>query len=161
MKTIYSVLCLTLLASCQTIKEENTWVEKESTPSKAEQIAQLKADGFEIFDYYDEELKDTIIMQKYFLAFLNTGPNRDQPEAEAAEIQKGHREHLGEMYNLGYADISGPLEDDDGAMQGITIYNVPTLKIADSLANLDPAVQAGRLVIDIKPFWAGKGFPLR
>ena len=46
-------------------------------------------------------------------------------------------------------------------IRGITIYNVPTLKMADSLANSDPMVKAGRLEIEIHPWWAGKGFPLR
>jgi uncharacterized protein YciI len=100
-------------------------------------------------------------MQKYFLAFLNTGPKRSQDEEEATKIQKGHRAHLGRMYELGYADVSGPLEDSLGITQGITIYNVPNLSTTDSLVRLDPAVQSGRLVVDIKPLWAGKGFALR
>ena len=64
------------------------------------------------------------------------------------------------MYANGFADISGPFGD-DGEIRGVTIYNVPTLKIADSLANMDPMVQAGRLVIEMHPWWAAKGFPLR
>ena len=64
------------------------------------------------------------------------------------------------MYELGYADISGPFGD-DGEIRGITIYNTPTQQMADSLANLDPMVQAGRLQIEIHPWWAAKGFPLR
>ena len=46
-------------------------------------------------------------------------------------------------------------------IRGITIYNTPTLQIADSLANSDPMVKAGRLVIEMHPWWAAKGFPLR
>ena len=42
-----------------------------------------------------------------------------------------------------------------------TIYNVPTLQMADSLANADPMVKAGRLIIEMHPWWAAKGFPLR
>jgi len=33
--------------------------------------------------------------------------------------------------------------------------------MADSLANSDPMVKAGCLVIELHPWWAGKGFPLR
>ena len=50
---------------------------------------------------------------------------------------------------------------DDTALRGITVYNTPTLEMADSLARLDPMVKAGRLEIEIHPWWAGKGFPLR
>ena len=71
-----------------------------------------------------------------------------------------HLAHLGKMYEMGYADISGPFGD-DGEIRGITIYNTPTIEIADSLANADPSVKAGRLVIEMHPWWAAKGFLLR
>lgn len=121
---------------------------------------ELTTKGFQVFDYVDEETQDTILMQQYFMAFLKMGPIRGQNEEEAAELQKEHLAHLTKMYELGYADISGPFGD-DGDIRGITIYNVPTLKMADSLANSDPMVKAGRLEIEIHPWWAGKGFPLR
>lgn len=122
--------------------------------------AELKEAGYLTMNYVDEKTKDTVIMQQYFIAFLKSGPNRDQTKAEADSLQKLHLEHLGKMYELGYADISGPFGD-DGDIRGITIYNTPTLKIADSLANLDPMVQAGRLKIEIHPWWAAKGYTLR
>ena len=128
--------------------------------SMAQQIKELKAGGYEIFDYVDEESGDTIIMQQYFMAFLKRGPNRDWTKQESDRIQALHRAHLGRMYKEGYADISGPFGDDQ-EVRGITIYNVPTLQMADSLANMDPSVQAGNLVIEIRPWWAGKGYPLR
>jgi len=121
---------------------------------------ELNAKGFKTFDYVDEKTKDTVIMQQYFMAFLKRGPIRGQNEEEAADLQKEHLAHLGKMYELGYADISGPFGD-DGDIRGITIYNVPTQKMADSLANSDPMVKAGRLEIEIHPWWAAKGFPLR
>ena len=120
----------------------------------------LKDQGYEVFDYVDEESGDTILMQQYFIAFLKSGPNRSQGRDEADSLQRLHMEHLGRMYEEGYADISGPFGD-DGDIRGITIYNTPTLEVADSLANLDPMVKAGRLVIEIHPWWAAKGFPLR
>ena len=128
--------------------------------SMAQQIKELKEGGFEIFDYVDEDSGDTIIMQQYFMAFLKRGPNRDWTKEEADSLQALHMAHLGWMYEEGYADISGPFGDDQD-VRGITIYNVPTLRIADSLANLDPMVKAGRLEIEIRPWWAGKGYPLR
>ncbi|MFD2822623.1 YciI family protein [Lacinutrix iliipiscaria] len=133
---------------------------EEVKPSVAELKAQLTKDGFQIFDYVDEETKDTILMQQYFIAFLKRGPIRNQNEEEAKILQEEHLNHLGKMYDLGYADISGPFGD-DGDIRGITIYNVPTQKMADSLANSDPMVKAGRLEIEIHPWWAAKGFSLR
>ncbi|MEM7085881.1 MAG: YciI family protein [Bacteroidota bacterium] len=128
--------------------------------SMAQQIKELKEGGFEIFDYVDEESGDTIIMQKYFMAFLKRGPNRDWTKQESDSIQALHMAHLTRMYEEGYADISGPFGDDQD-VRGITIYNVPTFKMADSLANMDPSVQAGSLMIEVRPWWAGKGYPLR
>lgn len=126
--------------------------------------AQLKKElsekGFQTFDYVDENTGDTLLMQQYFIAFLKSGPNRSQSKKEADSLQKLHLAHLGRMYEEGYADISGPFGD-DGDIRGITIYNVPTQQMADSLAHLDPMVQSGRLQIEIHPWWAAKGFPLR
>lgn len=123
-------------------------------------INELKAKGFKFFDYVDEQTKDTVIMQQYFIAFLKRGENRNQSKTETDSLQELHLEHLGKMYELGYADISGPFGD-DGDIRGITIYNTPTLEIADSLANSDPMVKSGRLKIEVHPWWAAKGYPLR
>jgi len=140
--------------------ELNEVIEKV-VPKTTKQIKEeLIAKGFKTFDYVDEKNKDTVLMQQYFMAFLKKGPIRGQNEEESAELQALHLAHLTKMYELGYADISGPFGD-DGDIRGITIYNVPTLKMADSLANSDPMVIAGRLNIEIHPWWAGKGFSLR
>lgn len=120
----------------------------------------LVSEGYQVFDFVDEDSGDTILMQQYFMAFLKSGPIRSQDQAEADSIQQLHLAHLARMYYEGYADISGPFGD-EGETRGITIYNVPTLEMADSLANMDPAVQSGRLVIEVRPWWAAKGYPLR
>ncbi|GAA4235408.1 hypothetical protein GCM10022291_17210 [Postechiella marina] len=137
-------------------QDENVTVKKSAKAI----ISDLKAKGYSTFHYVDKRTKDTIIMQQYFMAFLKKGPIRGQNEEEATDLQKEHLAHLGKMYELGYADISGPFGD-DGNIRGVTIYNVPSLKMADSLANSDPMVKAGRLVIEIHPWWAAKGFSLR
>ena len=140
--------------------EHNEHSEKKSEKSAAQIKKELTDKGYQIFDYVDEETQDTVIMQQYYMAFLKKGSNRSQTEEEANKLQELHLLHLGKMYQLGYADISGPFGD-DGDIRGITIYNVPTLKMADSLANSDPMVKAGRLVIEMHPWWAAKGFELR
>ncbi|WP_435413195.1 YciI family protein [Psychroserpens mesophilus] len=143
---------------------ESTVLIEEKPIQKEKSVKQLKeeltAKGFQTFDYIDEKTQDTILMQQYFIAFLKRGMIRNQNEEEANRLQNEHLAHLGKMYELGYADISGPFGD-DGNIRGITIYNVPTQKMADSLANSDPMVQAGRLEIEIHPWWAAKGFSLR
>ncbi|TSE07013.1 hypothetical protein FOF46_17480 [Aquimarina algiphila] len=165
---LFGFLMLIVSISCQQQPKEQH-VEKidtivddvESIKHSARAIKeQLLKDGFEIFDYVDEESGDTVIMQQYFIAFLKRGPNRSQSKEEADSLQKLHLGHLGKMYKEGFADISGPFGD-DGDIRGITIYNTPTQQMADSLANMDPMVKSGRLIIEIHPWWAAKGFPLR
>ncbi|MFL1010701.1 YciI family protein [Flavisericum labens] len=148
-KSIDSISSVVEAPTNKVVKKSTSQIKKELTEK-----------GFKTFDYVDEKTNDTILMQQYFMAFLKTGPIRGQNEEEAADLQKEHLAHLSKMYELGYADISGPFGD-NGDIRGVTIYNVPTLKMADSLANADPMVKAGRLEIEMHPWWAAKGFSLR
>ncbi|WP_111308929.1 YciI family protein [Confluentibacter sediminis] len=175
-KLILSILLITFLFSCKKeselkhledrldsleVKDIDTLdLETAHKKSIKEIKAELTANGFETYDYIDEKTKDTILMQQYFIAFLKSGPIRSQNEEEAELSQTEHLAHLNRMYELGYADISGPFGD-NGDIRGITIYNVPTLKMADSLAKSDPMVKKGNLIVEIHPWWAAKGFPLR
>ncbi len=162
MKMILPLFFLTIFFSCGNPKldrEMNDAV-KAKTKTTAEIKKELEDKGYEIFDYVDDKTKDTVLMQQYYIAFLKSGPNRSQSKEDADSLQSLHLAHLGRMYELGYADISGPFGD-DGEIRGITIYNTPTLEMADSLANMDPMVKTGRLIIEIHPWWAAKGFPLR
>lgn len=152
---------LLAITACKQTDSQDTPVKADEPKKSISKVKEeLVENGFQIFDYVDEKTKDTVIMQQYFIAFLKSGPNRSQNQVQADSLQNLHLAHLGRMYEAGYADISGPFGD-DGDIRGITIYNVPTLQMADSLANLDPAVKAGRLQIEVHPWWAAKGFPLR
>lgn len=177
--TVLSILVIIVLFSCKNktkasfkdIEEEASEIVDKTIDSIMDEdievkksIKQLKLEltekGFQVFEKINEESQDTILMQQYFMAFLKTGPIHGQNEEEVNTLQKEHLAHLTKMYDLGYADISGPFGD-DGVIRGITIYNVPTLKMADRLAKSDPMVKAGRLEIEIHPWWAAKGMPLR
>ena len=161
MKFLTLTLVLILFISCKQEQKEEADVDEVLKERSIKEInEELIGKGYKTFDFVDEHTKDTVLMQQYFIAFLKRGPNRSQNKAEADSLQILHMEHLGRMYQEGYADISGPFGD-DGDIRGITIYNTPTLKIADSLANMDPMVKSGRLVIEMHPWWAAKGFPLR
>ncbi len=140
--------------------EMRTAAAETVSPSATQLKERLVGEGYQVFDFVDEESGDTILMQQYFMAFLKSGPIRSRDQAEADSIQQLHLAHLARMYEEGFADISGPFGD-EGETRGVTIYNVPTLEMADSLANMDPAVQSGRLVIEVRPWWAAKGYPLR
>ncbi|MGB5667627.1 MAG: hypothetical protein WBM53_12315 [Maribacter sp.] len=159
-KLIFFIILLGLVSCKQEQKETSEFIEEEKAKSIKDINDELKSKGFKTFEFVDEVTKDTMLMQQYFIAFLKSGPNRSQSKSEADSLQALHLKHLGRMYNEGYADISGPFGD-DGEIRGITIYNTPTLEMADSLANMDPMVKTGRLVIEMHPWWAAKGFSLR
>lgn len=123
-----------------------------------EQAQELKDKGYETFLYEEEGEKH--LMQQYFIVFLKKGKKRSQDSTEAAELQKQHLAHLTRMATEGYMSLAGPFGD-DGDIRGIAVYNTPTLKMADSLARIDPMVKAGRLEVEIHPWWAAKGGELR
>ena len=161
MKYLGFILAIFTLFACQEEQKVPQEIEEVVKEKSIRQInEELVLKGFKTFDFVVESTKDTILMQQYFMAFLKSGPNRSQNQVEADSLQALHLQHLSRMYMEGFADISGPFGD-DGDIRGITIYNTPTLEMADSLAHLDPMVKSGRLVIEIHPWWAAKGYSLR
>jgi uncharacterized protein YciI len=99
-------------------------------------------------------------MKTYYLVFLKKGPNRTQDSATIHKLQEQHLAHLDKMAADGKMDICGPLME-DGDIRGICIYNVPTKEEAEKLANADPMVKAGRLIVEIHPFYSAKGAMLK
>lgn len=130
----------------------------EDMPDIHEQDRLLKEEGYQTFLY--EEQDSTYLMQQYFMVFLKSGKERSQDSATAAELQKQHLAHLSRMASEGYLSLAGPFGD-DGDIRGIAVYNTPTFEMADSLARLDPMVEAGRLEVEIHPWWAAKGGKLK
>lgn len=129
-----------------------------STVGWAQQMDTSKAAMPETFEM--EEGDTTYVMQKYFMVFLKRGTNRTQSETESKEIQKQHLAYLNKVYEMGKTSITGPFGD-DGDIRGIVIYNTATIEEAEKLAKQDPAVQAGRLEVEVHPFWAAKGSKLK
>ena len=168
---IFMIVVLLILTSCsekyRKIDKEDVTISSKRLDSvvsepktQTERREDLLTKGYQIFDVIDEKTQDTVIMQQYFVAFLKVGSNKLQNKEEFKSLQKKHLEHLKKMYDLGYADISGPFGD-VGDTRGITIYNVPTIEMADSLANADPMVKAGHLAVEMHAWWAPKGYGLR
>ena len=112
----------------------------------------------ETFSYKDGDT--TYVMQKYFLVLLKKGPNRNQSKEESAEIQKNHLAHISWLAEQNYISIAGPSENHE-TVAGFLLFNTETIKEADSLAKLDPAVKAGRLEVETLPWWAAKGSKLK
>jgi uncharacterized protein YciI len=94
------------------------------------------------------------------LVFLKKGPNRSQDSTTLERLQEGHLAHLTKMANTGKMDLAGPLME-DGDIRGICVYNTSSMEEAKTLASEDPAVIAGRLIIEIHPWYAMKGACLK
>ena len=121
------------------------------------QSLELDSEGFEVFNFQDGD--STIVMKKYFMVFLQEGPNRSQDEEEARSIQTAHLEHLRTLADNRQICIAGPFGD-EGKNKGIVIFNVKSEEEVLKLANSDPAVVAGRLIVEVHPWWAKKGASL-
>jgi uncharacterized protein YciI len=96
-------------------------------------------------------------MLEYQLAFLLAGPNRkpdDDPETQ--KIQAGHMAHIRKMGEAGHLVAAGPFVE-DVALRGIFVFKLESLEAAKAAAAQDPAVQAGRLVLDIHPWFVAEG----
>lgn len=98
-------------------------------------------------------------MRRYVMAFLRAGPDRSHDAETTAAIQRGHLDHIRRMAEAGKLVVAGPFLD-QGELRGIFIFAVETLEEAEALTAADPAVQAGRLAMELKP-WYGSAALLK
>jgi uncharacterized protein YciI len=102
---------------------------------------------------YAERLgADDYGMKGYVMAFLKRGPNRDRDSSEAAALQRAHLQNIGRLAEAGKLVLAGPFMD-TGDLRGIYIFDVPTVAEAEALTATDPAIQAGSLVMELKPWY--------
>ena len=95
-------------------------------------------------------------MTTYYVGFLYRGPKwtpEHTPEIE--KLQQAHLANIQKMGESGKLLLAGPFTD-NGELRGLFVFRVSTLEEAKSLAETDPAVQAGRLRIELHPWYAAK-----
>jgi uncharacterized protein len=138
MRKILLTLALVLVATVMTAEAQQT--DSTAVPETF------------VYEWAGEEMT----MQKYFIVFLKSGPERSQNPEEAARLQQQHLEYLGHLYEKGIINLNGPTGDDSD-IRGFSVYNVATIEEAEQLASEDPMVKAGRLVIEVHPWWLAKG----
>jgi uncharacterized protein YciI len=110
----------------------------------------------------DHEGVDTMLIQKlgadkygmksYVLAFLKAGPIRNQDSATAAELQKKHLQNITRLAEAGKLVLAGPFLDDQ-KIKGIYIFNTHSIEEAKRLTESDPAIKAGRLEMELHPWY--------
>ncbi len=92
-------------------------------------------------------------MAQYFVGLIYRGPTWS-PEVtqEVQELQAAHLANIDRLVESGKMVLAGPFAD-EGDMRGLFFYNVETLEAAQALVDSDPAVKAGRLRVELHPWW--------
>jgi uncharacterized protein len=137
MRTILMILLVTLLFGCE-IEIEN---------AKTEAIA-VKYDSSKAIKYGADEYG----MKKYILAYLKRGPNRNQDSVAATELQIAHLKNITRLAEEGTLVLAGPFLDDE-EVRGIYFFDVETIEEAKALTETDPAIKAGRLEMELRPWY--------
>lgn len=126
---VFFVLCVSGVLAAQTPADS---IQKKSTPPN-------------------------IPMRTYYMVFLKKGPNwTPEKTEESTKIQAGHMAHIQKMADSGKLLLAGPFMDNQ-EIRGIFVFKVDTIEEAKSLTDEDPAVKAGRLIMEIHPWYSAKG----
>ena len=132
-----------LLAACSETPEVTETPKAEEPESMNTQFDPKLAEKLGADDYG---------MKNYVMAFLKVGPNRDQDSATAAQIQRAHLDNINRLVAEKKMIVAGPFLDDTD-IRGIFIFNVSTIEEAEALTLTDPAVKAGRLIMELHPWY--------
>ena len=96
-------------------------------------------------------------MTTAYLGFLSRGPKWTPEKTPATEeLQKAHIANINRLAETGKLVMAGPFGD-NGTLRGIFVFKVGSLSEAKELAETDPSVKAGRLVIDLHPWMVPEG----
>lgn len=100
-------------------------------------------------------------MRAYVLAILKTGPNDAKVVGDARkEVFKGHFANMNRLAGEGKLAVAGPFNDPAKVYRGLFIFAVPTVDEAKGLAETDPAVKAGVLIVEYVPWYGSASLML-
>jgi uncharacterized protein YciI len=95
-------------------------------------------------------------MTVVYMVLLKKGPSwSPQQTPETKAVQEAHMANIRAMWEAKKLIIAGPFGD-DGDLRGVFLFQVASLEEAKALAATDPAVKAGRLAVEIHPWWVEK-----
>ena len=126
------------------VAEVHPWMSQKGIGAR--NAAAVKADPQHTFE-----------MTTYQLGLGRPGP---KAAAESTpETQKLRAEHLANILKLiasGKLGLAGPCLD-NGGLSGVFVFQVGSIEEAKALADSDPLVKAGILVVELHPWMAAKG----
>ncbi len=95
-------------------------------------------------------------MTTYQVAFLKRGPQwTPQSTPETQKLQRAHMAHINAMAKTGKLILAGPFAG-SGPLRGMFVFKA-TAEEAKELAERDPTVKAGRLVLEWHPWYSAEG----
>ncbi len=94
-------------------------------------------------------------MRQYVIAFLKTGPrDGDFKGEERLALFKGHFANMERLAAERKLAVAGPFSDPDKKFRGLFILAVATVEEARRLAETDPVVKSGLMIVEYVP-WFG------
>ena len=134
--------------------EAKAWAEADPSVASGFRIAEMHPWWSEdIFSKPSKPMKLT----KMYLAFLTRGEKWTPEKTPATEeIQKGHMANINRLAEMKKLIAAGPFGD-NGRLRGIFVFRVESLEEAKNLTASDPAIQAGRLAMDIHTWMVPEG----
>jgi len=91
-------------------------------------------------------------MRKYVMCLLKRGPNKNLSIDSSNKIQAAHLNNIKHLEAQGKLVVTGSFIDET-ELEGIFIFNVQTVEEAKALANTDPGVKAGILIMELHPWY--------
>jgi len=96
-------------------------------------------------------------MTTYVVGFFHRGPNAGKGDpAEAERLQAGHLANFGRLAEAGKLIVAGPFSDNT-ELRGMLIFKLNSVDEARTLMEADPMLKAGRLTLELHPWFAGAG----
>ena len=98
-------------------------------------------------------------LEAFELVMLRRPPDaRSYDEGELERIQREHLAYHARLRASGQVATNGPvLNQPDESLRGLTFYRTGSLQEARRLAEADPAVQAGRLMVEVMTWYCPPG----
>jgi uncharacterized protein YciI len=138
----------------QSAEEAKAWAESSPVVKSGHLIA-------EMHPWWSEDvMKKTTTPEKTtraYFGFLYRG-DKWTPEKTPAteELQRAHIANIVRLAEMKKLVVAGPFGDDT-PLRGIFVFRVATIDEARELAATDPAVQAGRLKVEVHPWMVPEG----
>ena len=100
---------------------------------------------------------DLSLLTTYYFGLIRRGPKWTADRTpEVEKLQADHMANINALAKAGKLVIAGPFEN-AGENAGVFVFKAGTIDEAKALADSDPAVKAGRLVVDVHPWLVLKG----